>query len=149
MRSSYHADTRQTTYPCPGQNNRPGLGPRCQIVASRVVDELVRGQVLRALEPAALELSIQAQQDIERERRRLHENWRQRLERTRYDVERARRQYDTVEPENRLVARELERRWEDCLVEERTLREEYDRFEVEQPSGLSPDDRDRIRSDRK
>ena len=42
-------------------------------------------------------------------------HWEQRLERARYEAERAARQYHAVEPENRLVARELERRWEQAL----------------------------------
>lgn len=144
MRVFYHVGTHhRPSYHCPSKN-QPSSEPLCQTIAARVVDDLVSRQVLRALEPAALELSLQAQQDIERERRRLQENWKQRLERARYQTERARRQYDAVEPENRLVIRELERRWEQCLVEERTLQEEYERSRVEQPFVLSPEDRDRI-----
>ena len=71
--------------------------------------------VLRALEPAALELSLKAVEDIDRERERLHRHWEQQLERARYEAERAERQYQAVEPENRLVARTLERRWEEAL----------------------------------
>ncbi len=144
MQVYYHAGQgRSPTYRCPS-NNQPSDEPLCQTIAARVVDELVSRQVLRALEPAALELSLQAQQDIERERQRLGEIWKQRLERARYEVERARRQYDAVEPENRLVARELERRWEQQLNEERALREEYNRSRAERPFVLSPEDRDRI-----
>ena len=94
-------------------------------------------QVLAALEPAALELSLAAADDLEQERARLHRNWQQQVERARYEAERARRQYDAVEPENRLVARELERRWEEALKEQRRLEEEYARFGRDQPRGLS------------
>ena len=103
-------------------------------------------QVLAALEPAALELSLAAADDIEQERARLHRNWQQQLERARYEAERARRQYDAVEPENRLVARELERRWEEALKEQRRLEEEYARFGRNQPRGLSAGEREQIRS---
>ena len=44
MKFFYHAGTGQPTYHCPSQNNRPGFGPLCQTVASRVVDDLVLGQ---------------------------------------------------------------------------------------------------------
>ena len=44
-----------------------------------------------------------------------NEHWRQRLERAHYEVDLARRQYDAIDPANRLVARELERRWEAAL----------------------------------
>src|SRR5262249_8433390 len=68
------------------------------------------------------------------------------LERARYEAERAFRQYDAVEPENRLVSRELERRWEEALKEQRRLEEEYDRFSRDQPRGLSTGEREQIRA---
>jgi DNA invertase Pin-like site-specific DNA recombinase len=120
--------------------------PLCQSLAGGVLDDLVAAQVLVALEPAALELSLVAADDLERERARLHRDWQQRLERGRYESDRARRRYEAVEPENRLVARELERRWEEALKERRRLEEEYARFDREQPRGLSAGERERIRA---
>ena len=73
-------------------------------------------QVLLALEPAALEISLKAIEDVQRERQRLNRHWEQRLERASYDVQRAERQYQAVEPENRLVARSLEQQWEAACV---------------------------------
>ncbi len=103
-------------------------------------------QVLAALEPSALELSLAAADDLEQERTRLHRNWQQQLERARYEADRARRQYDAVEPENRLVARELERRWEEALKEQRRVEEDYARFGRDQPRGLSECEREHIRA---
>jgi hypothetical protein len=103
-------------------------GPLCQSVCGRVIDERVGRLVLAALGPAALELSLAAAADLEAERRRLDAHWRQRLERARYEADRAARQYHAAEPENRLVARELERRWEQALAERRGVEEEHDRF---------------------
>jgi hypothetical protein len=68
------------------------------------------------------------------------------LERARYQAERARRQYDAVEPENRLVARQLERCWEEALQEQRRLEEDYARFRQGQPAGLSAAEREQIRA---
>jgi hypothetical protein len=120
--------------------------PLCQGLAGRVLDDLVSAQVLAALEPAALELNLAAADDLEQERARLHRNWQQQLERARYETERARRQYDAVEPENRLVVRELERRWEEALKEQRRLEEEYARFGRDQPRGLSECEREHVRA---
>ena len=72
-------------------------------------------------------------------------HWRQTLERAEYEADRARRQYDAVDPENRLVARELERQWEQKLAERQRLEEEYARFQHEQPRHLTAADRERIR----
>jgi hypothetical protein len=89
---------------------------------------------------------LQATTDIERERKCLHQHWQQRLERAEYDTQRAERQYQSVEPENRLVARTLEQRWEESLQQERELREEYHRFLAETPTNLSDTDVERIRA---
>lgn len=117
----------------------------CHSLKATPLDELVAQQVLRALEPAAVDLSLQATTDIERERERLHQHWRQRLERAQYNAQRAERQYQSVEPENRLVARTLEKCWEESLRQERQLREEYDRFLAEVPPIVSDVDLQRIR----
>ena len=115
--------------------------PRCQSVTGRTLDEFIGRQVLAALEPAVLELSLRAAENLQQERDRLHQHWQQRVERTRYEAQRAARQYHAVEPENRLVARELERRWEQALLEQRSLEEEYDRFCREQPRTLTAEER--------
>jgi DNA invertase Pin-like site-specific DNA recombinase len=120
--------------------------PLCQGLTGRPLDDLVAGQVLAVLAPAALELSLAAADDLEQERQRLHQHWQHQLERARYEAERARRQYDAAEPENRLVARELERRWEEALRQQRRLEEEYARFGRTQPTGLSAAERQQIRA---
>jgi hypothetical protein len=120
--------------------------PSCQGVKAQVIDHLIEGQLLRVLEPAALELSLRAAEQVEGERERLHRHWHQRRERAAYEAERASRQYDAVDPENRLVARALERQWEEKLAARQQLEEEYDRFLREQPRGLTNQDRERIRA---
>jgi hypothetical protein len=111
-----------------------------------VLDELVTAKIMRALQPAALEWSLQAADDLKTERQRLDQDWRQRLERCQYEADRAQRQYQAVEPENRLVARELERQWEQSLQQVKTLSEDYDRFRQTHPVTLSDKERDLIRS---
>ena len=91
----------------------------CGRIAAATLDDLVAREVLRALEPAALELSLRAIENVEHDRKRLHDQWHQRLERARQEVARAERQYQLAEPENRLVARTLEARWEDALKRQR------------------------------
>ena len=116
----------------------------CFGVKAAVIDDLVTQQVLRALEPAALELSCRALEDVQRERARLGKHWKQRLQRARYEAEDAERRYRAVDPENRLVARSLEQWWEETLRAERQVRDDYDRFLREQPPQLSQQERSRI-----
>ena len=77
--------------------------PGCLSLAGTVVDDFVAEQVMQVLAPASLELSLAAEQALRAERAQLEGHWQQRLERGRYAVERAARQYAAVEPENRLV----------------------------------------------
>src|SRR5262249_52003361 len=142
MHASY--PSKSAAYYSCEQHLKVGTGPRCHGLRTTPVDDLVARQVVRALEPAALELSLQAARDVRRERDRLHRHWQQQLERARYESGRAERQYHAVEPENRLVARTLERRWEEALGSQRQLEEEYDRFRRDQPAELSEDELARI-----
>ncbi len=119
-------------------------GPRCQSVVAAYPDRLIESLVLKAVEPASLELSLRASERAEQDRERLHAHWKQRLERASYEADRARRQYDAVDPANRLVARELERQWEAKLAERQRLDEEHARFRAEQPRHLTAADRERI-----
>lgn len=119
-------------------------GSDCCGLGAAAVDDLVARQVLLALEPAALELSLKAIEDVNRDRDRLHRHWEQRLERAGHEARRAERQYNAVEPENRLVTRGLEQRWEEALRRQRDLQEEYDRFLKEQPPRLDGGERARI-----
>src|SRR5207245_7491307 len=114
-------------------------------LAGPCLDTFVSQQVLAALEPAALELSLTVTARLEQERAELDQLWQQRRERAAYEVERAARQYHAVEPEHRLVARTLERAWEEKLAAQQQLEEEYHRFVQHKPRLLSEAEREAIR----
>jgi DNA invertase Pin-like site-specific DNA recombinase len=139
-----HAGYRSKAKPYYECMRRKLEGSSCCGLGAAAVDDLVSQQLLRALEPAALELSLQAMRNVHQERERLHHHWEQRLERAVQEAQRAERQYHAVEPENRLVARSLEQRWEESLRTQCALQEEYDRFLRDQPRQLSADERARI-----
>ena len=118
--------------------------PMCQCLSGRTPDDLVAAEVLRAVQPAALQASLAAVADVERERAELKRQWELRIERARLDSERAARQYHACEPENRLVVRELERRWEAALTQQRQTEEEYARWRQTMPPRLNEADRKAI-----
>jgi DNA invertase Pin-like site-specific DNA recombinase len=118
----------------------------CQSLSGKPLDELLATLVLEALEPAALEISLKVAEDLEAERARHLTHWEQRLERARFEVERARRQYDAVEPENRLVARTLERNWEQALAAQGKLEVDFARFLAAEPATLTEEERQAIRT---
>lgn len=139
-----HGRPTPFTYDCVARRNHSGEA-LCQHVAGPCLDDFVTTLVLRALEPAALELSLAAAEQVEQERATLAVLWEQRRERAAYETERAARQYQAVEPEHRLVARTLERAWEETLQAQQALEDEYRRFLQQQPRVLTREERDAIR----
>ena len=106
----------------------------CQSLSGAALESFVVERLLQAVSPASLELSLAATADIERERKQLDDHWQQRLARSRYEVEQARRQYAAVDPDHRLVARELERRWDEALRSDEQLQADYARFQRDVPN---------------
>ena len=118
--------------------------PQCQSLRARPLEMLVVEQILRALEPASLELSLQAANCIEAEQQQIETHHRQTAARAAHDADVARRRYEAVEPDNRLVAAELERRWESALQAQRKAEEALNRFCREKPSRLTAEQRESI-----
>src|SRR5215469_7800226 len=147
MQVTYEPGRRGLTgrYCCQRRHDNYGE-PRCQQMAARFLDDHVAAQVLSALAPAALELSVTAAQRIEDRRAEVDRIWRQRLERAQFLCDRARRQYQLAEPENRLVVRQLEREWEAALAERAGLGEDYQRYQRQRPARLSPAELTAIRA---
>lgn len=114
--------------------------------AGRCLDQMISEQVLTAMKPGALEMSLAAAKDVLKERERLEKNWCQRLERAQYEVTLAERRYQAVDPENRLVARTLEQAWERALENERALQEEHARFRQTQSGTLNPREMEEVRA---
>lgn len=144
MATRYNNNCRGLRYSCARMAVDYG-GPLCQSLAGEVLDEEIRRLVFEALQPAALEISLQVAEDLEAERARHRTQWEQRLQRVSYEAERAERQYQAVEPENRLVARTLERQWEQALQAQAAVQSDYERFLASEPSPLSAEERERIR----
>ena len=132
-------------YHCSADQQREG-GPRCQEVRALGVDGEVERLALAALAPDRIALAVAALGELEEEARLLERQWSLKRERTRYEAERARRQYDAVEPENRLVARSLERAWEDRLRQVEQIEAEYAGWRRAQPLSLTDADRAQILS---
>jgi DNA invertase Pin-like site-specific DNA recombinase len=122
------ANGRVPRYHCKGAQINHGA-PWCISFGGLRVDEVVGAEVVKALSPLGLEAALSAwagRQSEEDERVRA---LRRALEKARYEAERARRQYDGVEPENRLVAAELERRWNERLAEQHDLEQRLEAIE--------------------
>ena len=116
-------------YVCRGVVRTADVPSLCTSIRAPVLDEMVVEAFFEAIQPAqidALEAILAAQQA---EREQLERHWQERLKRAQYAAQLAQRQYDAVDPENRLVAAELERRWEAELRQLRQAQEEYQDFQ--------------------
>ena len=115
--------------------------PRCQQIRALAVDAAVEQLMLEALAPDQIALAVASVAQLETETHLLERQWALKRERARYEAERARRQYDAVEPENRLVARSLERDWEEHLRQVEAVEQAYEAWRREQGAPLGESDR--------
>jgi hypothetical protein len=99
--------------------------PMCQSFPMGAVDDVVRDAFFAAIQPAQVATILSALDALEHERQALDRHWQQKLERARYAVALAQRQYDACDPDYRLVARELERRWNAALAAQKELEQGY------------------------
>ena len=97
-----------------------------------------------SLQPAAVEAAVQASQEETRRQDEVLEAWRRDLEAARYTVQRAQRQLDAADPGNRLVTDELERRWNDKLIEARRLEDELEAFDTQRQPVLGEQEREHL-----
>lgn len=117
-RSVYLCNARQIHY---GQST-------CQRIPGKAVDHWVTEMIMAALTPAQIEVSLAVVEELERQVTELNRQWQRRLEAARYATDLAHRRYEEVEPENRLVARTLEKEWEAGLQEINRLETEFTAF---------------------
>jgi DNA invertase Pin-like site-specific DNA recombinase len=145
-RMHLHYSGRSGEYPVylcsDGTNKRQA--PLCQHVRTQAIDDEIERAVFAALAPDKLAIALATMAEVEREEAALSKQWHLRLERARYEAERARRQYDAVEPENRLVARTIELVWEDKLRAVEQLEREFKSWRQRQQLILTSEDREHI-----
>jgi DNA invertase Pin-like site-specific DNA recombinase len=138
-------DHQHITYVC-DRRQRSYAQPACQRVPGREVDQAVAAAMLAALTPAQVELSLAVLEEIERQQVILRQQWELRLEAARYAVRLAQRRYEQVDPENRLVARSLEKEWEARLQEQHALEADRNHFRKQAPLNLDETQRQRLLS---
>jgi DNA invertase Pin-like site-specific DNA recombinase len=115
-------------------------------LSGRRVEPLFVQAILEALRPAAMEASRRAAELAQREYRQQQQRLAEELKQREYEAERARRQYDRVEPENRLVAAELEQHWNAALSQVAAVRARLDDFQKGKDTPLSEVELERLQS---
>jgi len=109
------------------------------------VDRHIAQEVLDRLQPLGIEaalVAMEAQAERQSDKRQQIENA---VRQAQYEATRARRQYDAVDPDNRLVASELERRWNETLLQLRDLESQLEQTDLaENAPALSAEDRAKL-----
>jgi DNA invertase Pin-like site-specific DNA recombinase len=143
---AYQGTNSTPRYYCRGKELNGGHAGQCLNVGGLTIDEAVTNAFLDALTPAAVEATALAVQELESHHDAALSQWRLEFERARYEAERAERQYKAVEPENRLVARGLEKEWETRLQNLASAEAELRRREQQRPRTLTEEERKRIKT---
>jgi DNA invertase Pin-like site-specific DNA recombinase len=111
--------------------------PRCIAFGGLKVDDAIAAEVLRVVQPGAIEAAMQAQQQEVQHRDDVRAALMRDLEAARFATDRAFRQYDATDPQNRLVAAELELRWNRALERMTNLQERIDAHDRQRPTPTS------------
>jgi len=144
MHTHYRGRNSSPGYHCPGKTIVEGRGVYCLNVGGVQVDNAVTQAFIAALEPAKLAAAVAATERLEADREATLKQWRLGVERAEFEAGRAERRYRAVDPDNRLVARGLERDWEDRLNELEKARAEFARREQQRPRILRQEERERL-----
>ena len=130
-------------YECVGAFNQLAAA-RCITFGGMRIDRVLAEEVLQRLQPLGVEAALAAIEARSQQRSEKKGQLELALQQARYEAARAQRQYDATDPENRLVAGELERRWNERLVAVRELECEIDRLGADEGPALTDADRERL-----
>ena len=130
-------------YRCDATRSDPAAAPCISFGALRV-DQAVGTEIVRLLQPLGVDAAVRAITDCEHQAGEKQRQLELALEQARYEAARARRQYDAVDPDNRLVAGELERRWDAALAAVEVLEKELETLVRQRPAALDAEERQRL-----
>jgi excisionase family DNA binding protein len=131
-------------YLCNDADVNHGRRTKCIAFGNVRIDAAVSTEVLALIAPLGLEAALEAIADRERDGSQRLRQIELALEQGRYEAARSHRQYDAVDPDNRLVAGDLERRWNERLAEVARLEEELRLVREDLPAALTETERAQI-----
>jgi DNA invertase Pin-like site-specific DNA recombinase len=134
-------------YPCYQCNwlRREGLASKdCMSFRCDLLDAAIAEEVLKALQPAELEIALAALQELESRDQTILRQWQMRLERAEYEAALAERRYQEVDPSQRLVAGTLERRWNDALLQLDDLKKQAAEFLHQEARVATPEQKAKV-----
>ncbi len=146
LRTHYTGRTSSPGYHCSGKTLTTERRAYCLHIGAVQIDRAVCGALLEAIQPAGLEAALRAADQVESRFERSLQHWLLAVERARQDADAAERRYRAVEPENRLVVRNLEAAWERSLQALAAAQRELERRREDRPKPLVAAERKQIRA---
>ena len=134
-------DGNTSRYSCRGAAINHGASGKCISFGSMRIDHAVGSEVLRLLRPLGVEAALHAIEQCATQDRAKRRQVELALEQSRFEVARAQRQFDAVDPGNRLVAGELEKRWNERLFAAAKLQADLDKLDTRHEPELTPQQR--------
>ncbi len=144
LRTYYLGRNSSPNYHCPGQTIVAGRATYCLQIGGTQVDQAVADSVLEAVRAGGAAAALRAIEQVQSDRDAALAQRRLAVERVAYEATRAERAYRAVDPENRRVARGLEREWEQRLADLERERAELALREQERPRQLSVNEREAL-----
>ncbi len=144
MSVRYQREGSLLVYECNQAHAQLGV-KTCQTMRGDRIDQAVAKSFLEAIEPAHLEVALSALAHLEARAGQLDQQAQRQIERVQYEADLARRRYRAVDPDNRLVARSLEREWNEKLLSVDRMEREYQLLPKPAALMLSAEQREHIR----
>lgn len=114
------------TYEC-NWKRREGLSTgSCMHLPSNLIDMPIVNRVFEVIKPKQIKAAIKALEEIERREEAVDNQWRMQIDRTEYEANLAQRRYEAVDPDNRLVAGTLEKRWNEKLLKAQEVKRKFE-----------------------
>jgi DNA invertase Pin-like site-specific DNA recombinase len=124
---------------------REGLATNyCMSFRCDLLDAVISQEVLKALQPAELELALAALHELEVRDQTIFRQWQMRLERAEYEAALAERRYQEVDPSQRLVVATLERRWNEALLRLEDLKKQAAEFQRQETRLATPEQKAKV-----
>jgi DNA invertase Pin-like site-specific DNA recombinase len=140
----YNGRFARAHYACRKPLRYGSVRPFCWLVAAQRIDDAVAQLFLDAVQVPEIELGLAIVREAERQAAQVEQHWKLRLERARYEAQLAERRYKAVDPDLRVVARTLEKEWNDTLQELDAVERAHEEARRHDKLDLSASDRARI-----
>ena len=134
------------TYECNWRRREGLTTSSCMHIRCDLIDEPISSRVLEVIEPKQIDIALKALEELERRDNAVDRQWRMRIDRAEYEAQLAQRRYEAVDPDNRLVAASLEKRWNEALINVEETKEDFAEHQSKEHIAATSEQKAKLRS---